>query len=421
MADTKLYDILGVSRSASDNEIKKQYRKLAKEYHPDKNPEAGDKFKEISYAYEVLSDSNKRQIYDRYGLKGMKERGGDGGFGGEDFFSQLFGRGGFMGGGGPFGPMGGFGGPGLRRRQRGEDTIHPLKVSLEDLYNGKTAKLQLSKNIICSGCEGRGGKVGTVHPCKGCKGSGLKVTYRQLGPGMTQQMQSRCPECHGEGEVINEKDRCSICRGKKVCNETKILEVHVDKGMREGQRIYFRGEGDQQPDVEPGDVVIMVQVKPHERFQRNGNDLYISHSVTLTEALCGFHFIVRHLDGRDLLVRHTAGQVVKPGGVKAVPGEGMPVYKNPFERGNLYITFEVQFPENHFTSEDRLKLLEAALPPRPPMPLPTGEYVEEADLQDYDPNERRSGTSGACGSEAYLSDDMDGMSSHGGGIQCANQ
>lgn len=159
-----------------------QYRKLAKEFHPDKNPEAGDKFKEISYAYEVLSDPKKRQTYDKYGLKGMQE-GAQDGFPGDDLFSHLF-------GGGLFGGFGGFGG-GSRRRQRGEDTIHPLKVTLEDLYNGKTAKLQLSKNIICAACEGRGGKVGAVQTCKTCKGSGLKVTYRQLGPGMTQQLQSR--------------------------------------------------------------------------------------------------------------------------------------------------------------------------------------------------------------------------------------
>ncbi|GJQ70079.1 hypothetical protein Trydic_g22555 [Trypoxylus dichotomus] len=256
MADNKLYEILGVSRSASDNEIKKQYRKLAKEYHPDKNPQAGDKFKEISYAYEVLSDPKKRQVYDKYGLKG-----------------------------GLFGGFAGFGG-GMRRRQRGEDTIHPLKVSLEDMYNGKTAKLQLSKNVICSACGGKGGK---------------------LGPGMTQQLQSRCPDCQGEGETINEKDRCTTCHG----------------------------EGDQQPDIEPGDVVIILQQKPHEKFQRSGDDLYFSHTITLSEALCGLTFIIRHLDGRDILVRNPPGQVIKPGDVKAVVGEGMPLFKNPFEKGNL--------------------------------------------------------------------------------------
>lgn len=387
-----------------------QYRKLAKEFHPDKNPEAGDKFKEISYAYEVLSDPKKRSLYDKVGLKGMQEGAHDG-FGGDDLFSHLF-------GGGLFGGFGGFGGGGggMRRRQRGEDTIHPLKVTLEDMYNGKTAKLQLSKNIICNTCKGKGSKSGLTEKCHTCNGCGLKVTYRQIAPGMAQQTQTRCPDCQGEGEIIKEKDRCGSCRGKKVCNETKILEVHVDKGMKENQKIFFRGEGDQQPDVEPGDVVIILQQKPHERFQRNGDDLHIKHTVSLTEALCGFSFALHHLDGRDILIKQPPGLIVKPGDVKAVMGEGMPFYKNPFDRGNLYITFDVTFPDNHFTTEQNLALIETLLPPRPSFVMPQGEHVEEVDLHDFDPNDR---SSHSRRDEAYASDDEDHV--HGPGIQCAHQ
>ncbi|PSN41751.1 DnaJ subfamily A member 2 [Blattella germanica] len=404
MADTKLYDVLGVSKSASDVEIKKAYRKLAKEFHPDKNPEAGDKFKEISFAYEVLSDSKKRSIYDKYGLKGMQEGGHDSNVAADDFFSHLF-------GGGLFGM--GMGGMRGRRQQRGEDTVHPLKVSLEDLYNGKTAKLQLSKNVICTVCEGKGGRTGSYHTCRTCRGCGVKVTYRQLGPGMSQQLQSRCTDCAGEGEVINEKDRCTTCRGKKVVNETKILEVHVDKGMREHQKIYFRGEGDQQPDVEPGDVIIILQQKQHDKFQRSGDDLVMTHSISLTEALCGFSMVLKHLDGRDLLIKHPQGQVVKPGDIKGIEGEGMPHYRNPFEKGNLYIKFDVTFPQSHFANEAKLKLL----PPRPTYEMPSGENVEEVDLHEYDPNER-SASSGR--QEAYASDDEDHAGGPGG-IQCAHQ
>ncbi|CAH1104467.1 unnamed protein product [Psylliodes chrysocephalus] len=409
MADNKLYDVLGVSRNASDNEIKKQYRKLAKEFHPDKNPAAGDKFKEISYAYEILSDPKKRSLYDRVGIKGMQEGASDG-FGGEDLLSHLF-------GGGLFGGFGGFGGGGggPRRRQRGEDTMHPLKVTLEDLYNGKTSKLQLSKNVICATCNGKGSKSGKTERCQNCNGCGLKVTYRQIAPGMAQQTQSRCPDCQGEGEIIKEKDKCATCKGKKVCNETKILEVHVDKGMKENQKVLFRGEGDQQPDVEPGDVVILLQQKPHEKFQRNGDDLHVKHTISLTEALCGFSFIIHHLDGRDILVKQPAGDVVKPGGVKCVMNEGMPHFKNPFEKGNLYISFNIKFPENHFTSESNLKALETLLPPRPAFTMPMGEHVEEVDLHDFDPAEKGSHSSRG---EAYASDDEDHMQP---GIQCAHQ
>ncbi|KAG8505743.1 DnaJ subfamily A member 2 [Galemys pyrenaicus] len=218
VADTKLYDILGVPPGASENELKKAYRKLAKEYHPDKNPNAGDKFKEISFAYEVLSNPEKRELYDRYGEQGLREGSGGGG-GMDDIFSHIF-------GGGLFSFMGNQS-RSRNGRRRGEDMMHPLKVSLEDLYNGKTTKLQLSKNVLCSACSGQGGKSGAVQKCSACRGRGVRIMIRQLAPGMVQQMQSVCSDCNGEGEVINEKDRCKKCEGKKVIKEVKILEVHT--------------------------------------------------------------------------------------------------------------------------------------------------------------------------------------------------
>lgn len=380
------------------------YHKLAKEFHPDKNPAAGDKFKEISYAYEVLSDTKKRQIYDKYGLKGLQEGGQGGGFPPDDLFGHFFGD--------IFGM-----GSGSRSRgpARGEDTMHPLKVSLEDMYMGKTTKLQLSKNVICGPCKGIGGKPGSVVVCKDCHGQGVKVSYQQIAPHMTRQFQSRCPTCHGQGEIINDKDKCPKCKGKKVLNETKILEVHIEKGMRENQKIFFRGEGDQQPDTQPGDVIIVLQQKPHDIFQRTGDDLVIKHEITLTEALCGFEFIIKHLDGRDLLVRHTPGEVIKPGDLKGIQGEGMPQFKNPFEKGNLYIKFDVVFPENNFATEEQLKQIETVLPPRPAFVMPTGEDVEEVNLMEYTASERGRGRE-----EAYASDDEEHMHT-GPGVQCTHQ
>ncbi|KAJ2953535.1 hypothetical protein O0L34_g1137 [Tuta absoluta] len=405
MADNKLYEILGVSRNASDSEIKRSYHKLAKEFHPDKNPAAGDRFKEISYAYEVLSDPKKRQTYDKYGLKGLQEGGQGSGFPPDDLFGHFFGD--------IFG-MGG-GSRGGRGRARGEDTIHPLKVSLEDMYMGKTAKLQLSKNVICGSCKGIGGKPGAVVTCKDCHGQGIKVSYQQIGPNMTRQFQTRCPTCQGQGETINDKDKCPKCKGKKVLNETKILEVHVEKGMRENQKIFFRGEGDQQPDTQPGDVIIVLQQKAHELFQRTGDDLLMKHEITLTEALCGFEFVVKHLDGRDLLIRHNPGEVIKPGDLKGIQGEGMPQFKNPFEKGNLYIKFDVVFPENNFATEEQMKQIESILPPRPAFVMPTGEDVEEVNMMEYTASDRSRGRE-----EAYASDDEEHMHA-GPGVQCAHQ
>ncbi|KAK3086550.1 hypothetical protein FSP39_020099 [Pinctada imbricata] len=305
---------------------------------------------------------------------------------------------------------------GRRGRRRGEDTHHPLRVSLEDLYNGKTSKLQLSKTVICSKCKGAGGKQGAMQKCKACNGRGVKVTLRQLGPGMVQQMQSICPECHGEGEIINEKDRCKDCRGKKVKNETKILEVHVDKGMKDNQKITFRGEGDQLPDVEPGDVIIILQQKEHELFTREGNDLYCSYNLSLTEALCGFQFTIKHLDGRDLLIKSPPGVVIHPGAIRTVKGEGMPMYRNPFEKGNLYVKFDISFPPTNFASEEDLKKLEKLLPKRPKVDIPEGEDVEEVDLVEYDD------TRGGRGRrEAYDEDDDEEGHGHGPRVQCAHQ
>jgi DnaJ family protein A protein 2 len=406
------YKMLGVTKAVTPRDLKKAYRKLAKEYHPDKNPEAGEKFKEISYAYEVLSDPQKKETYDRYGMKGLQEGAQDGpSFAATDIFSHLF-RGDF------FGPMGmGGGGGGRRRRQKGEDTVHPLKVTLEDMYNGKTSKLQLSKNVICKVCDGQGGRAGAMQPCRTCSGRGIKLTYRQLGPGMVQQLQSVCPDCNGEGEMVNEKDRCKTCKGKRIVNESKILEVHVDKGMHDQQKIHFRGEGDQQPGVEPGDVIIVLQQKPHEKLQREGDDLYITHTITLTEALCGFNMTLTHLDAREVVIRCLPGQIIEPGSLKGVIGEGMPRYRNPFEKGNLYVKFDVTFPDNHFAAEPQIQALEALLPPRPHFVKPTGENVEEVDFQDFDPSSQ-AGSSHRPG-EAYDSDDDE--HSRGPGVQCAHQ
>jgi len=418
MAEPDLYDILGVGKNAGNSEIKKAYHKLAKEFHPDKNPEAGDRFKEISFAYEVLSNAEKREIYDRHGLQGLKEGGGPGGGFPGDIFGDLFG--GFFGGpGGMFGGMGGGMGGGRRRRQRGEDTFHQLRVSLEDLYNGKTSKLQLSKTVICNKCQGQGGKPGALQPCKLCHGRGIKITLRQLGPGMVQQMQTVCPDCRGEGEMINEKDRCKECKGKKTTQTNKILEVHVDKGMRDGQKIPFRGEGDQQPGVEAGDVIIVLQQKEHDTFQRKGDDLYCTYNLGLTEALCGFEFTMKQLDGRDLVIKNPPGEVIQPGCIRSVIGEGMPTYRNPFEKGNLFVKFDITFPPNKFAPEVQLKKLEQLLPPRKQEEIPTGEHVEEVTLSDYEP--RRDGANRR--GEAYHEDDDDDDEYGGGGtrMQCAQQ
>lgn len=432
--DTKLYDILQVSPNASVHEIKKQYKKLARQYHPDKaGPDMEEKFKEISFAHEILSDPNKREKYDMFGEKGLMEGGMSSGM--EDLFSHIFGHGSGMGGMGGMGSMFGgfspFGMGGGRRRQqrrRGDDTVHTLRVTLEDLYNGKVSKLKLKKKVICGTCKGAGGKGNAVQKCSSCHGNGIKISIQPLGPGMVQQVQRVCPDCSGEGEVIDPKNRCKKCHGKKVCDETKILEVHVDKGMKEGQKITFREEGDQQPGIETGDVVIVLQQVPHDRFTRNGDDLHMKLNIGITEALCGFKLPIQHLANRELLIVNNPGKIVEPGSKRVILNEGMPRHRNPFEKGNLMVEFDVIFPENGFIDKpETFQALEKLLPSRPePMEFDENdEMTEKVFLEKYDhTHDPKAGPRGR--GEAYDDDDedeeSDGMHGHGGpGVQCATQ
>lgn len=270
------------------------------------NPNAGDEFKEVTHAYEVLSDDDKRQVYDQYGEEGLSGGGGMGGMDPQDLFSQLFG-----GGGGFFGGGGGRGGRPQGPR-KGKDLVHRIKVSLEDLYKGKTSKLALQKHVLCGKCKGKGGKEGAVKTCGSCKGQGVKIVLRQLGP-MVQQIQQPCGDCNGEGEIINAKDRCKDCNGKKIVNERKVLEVHIDRGMKEGQTVTFTGEADQAPGVEPGDVVIVIEEKPHDLFKRKGDDLFCEVEIDLLTALAGGSFTIMHLDERAIHVTIPPGDVIKPG------------------------------------------------------------------------------------------------------------
>ncbi|CAO3682798.1 unnamed protein product [Rhizopus stolonifer] len=400
--DTKLYDLLSVSSTATESELKKSYRKLALKYHPDKNPEAGDQFKEISHAYEILSDPEKRQMYNQYGEEGLNGGPGMGGMDAEDLFSQFFG-GGFGGGGrrGPSGP------------RRGKDMVHALKVSLEDLYNGKTSKLALQKHVLCRKCEGKGGKEGAVQKCKTCNGQGVRIITRQMGP-MIQQMQQPCGDCQATGEVINEKDRCTECRGKKIMGEKKILEVFIDKGMRDGQKITFSGEGDQAPDVIPGDIIIAIDEKPHPHFKRTGDDLIYEVKIDLLTALAGGKFAIPHLDDRILMVTILPGEAIKPNETKVIPNEGMPAYRT-HTHGHLFVKFNIEFPQPNWTSSEKIASLEQILPPRPALASTGSKHVDDVVMADAEGYQ----TSGSRHANDY--EDEDDHQGHGPGVQCAQQ
>lgn len=233
----------------------------------------------------------------------------------EDLFSQFF-------GGGGLGSM--FGGGMRETGPKKARTIHHVhKVSLEDIFNGKTSKLALQKSVICPDCDGRGGKVGAVKTCNGCGGAGMKTMMRQMGP-MIQRFQTVCPDCQGEGEIVREKDRCRKCKGKKTVVERKVLHVDVQKGVPSGYKVDFRGEGDQAPGIQPGDVQFEIEQKPHPRFQRKGDDLFYQAEINLFTALVGGDLWIECLDHssekpmRWIHVGLHIGEIITPGKQSAV-------------------------------------------------------------------------------------------------------
>jgi DnaJ family protein A protein 2 len=342
-------------------------------------------------------DEEKRKIYDDYGLEGLEEGGGGGGGGMDDILSM------FMGGGGRR----------SRGPQKGEDIVHPIKASLEDLYNGKTTRLAINRNKKCGDCEGRGGKPGCEKECSDCNGRGVKVQLRQIGPGMVQQMQSACSTCRQTGKVMNEADKCKVCKGKKTVKDRKVLEVNIEKGMKHGEKIKFRGEADELPNTIAGDVVFVVQQKEHDQFKRKGQDLVVEINLELSEALCGFTKTITHLDGRVLRIDSPAGKVIAPDSIHMINGEGMPYHGNPFTKGRLFTVFRVKFPVT--LPAATVATIKKTLPAGPECML-SGEE-EECNFRECDATQIGQGN--AEGEQAAYDEDDDEHHRGGGqNVQC---
>ena len=308
-----------------------------------------------------------------------------------------------------------FGGGGGGMQSRGPAkarTIHHThKVSLEDIYRGKTSKLALQRSVVCSKCEGRGGKEGAVRVCASCDGHGMKTMMRQMGP-MIQRFQTVCPDCNGEGEMIKDKDRCKNCNGKKTVVERKVLHVHVDRGVTSGTRIEFRGDGDQAPGIQAGDVVFEIEQKPHARFQRRENDLLYKCDIELVTALAGGTIYIEHLDERWLSVDILPGEAIAPGAVKMIRGQGMPTPRH-HDFGDMLISFNVKFPEKNWTDDETVfEALRKVLPaPAVENVPPTDAMTEAVDLED------------PVGGSSFnqTDEDEEGPGGERGGVQCASQ
>lgn len=247
----------------------------------------------------------------------------------------------------------------------------------------------------------------------------MKITTRQIGLGMIQQMQQVCPECRGSGEVISQKDKCPQCKGKKVSQEKKVLEVHVEKGMKNGQKIVFQGQADEAPDTVTGDIIFVLQEKEHTMFKRKFDDLYVEHKLSLTEALCGFQFVLNHLDGRQLLIKSNPGEVIKPDQYKAINDEGMPHHERPFMKGRLFVHFTVEFPNS--LPLDQSQALEKILPLNPRKQVSDMELdeCEETTLHDVNMEEEMRRKQQQRYQHAYDEDDDEDDDEPR--VQCAQQ
>jgi molecular chaperone DnaJ len=342
------YEVLGVSRTATDQEIKSAYRRLAVKYHPDKNPNdatAEEKFKEAAEAYSVLSDAEQRRRYDRFGHAGVSSTAGAGawgapGFGGiEDILGDLFG----------FGDVFGGGRTGSRRTtaQRGADLRYDLEITLEEAANGMTAQLRIPRLESCQTCKGSGAAAGTTpETCQTCSGTG-QVRYQQ---GFFSVART-CHACRGAGRVI--KNPCPDCKGTGRVEREKQMEVKIPAGVETGSRLRVQGEGEAGTQGGPaGDLYVVIHVAEHEQFERQGSNLYEAVPITFAQAALGADIMVKTLDAQEKLKIPMGTQT---GTVFRLKAKGMPVLGGR-GRGDLFVSVTVITPTT-LTREQR-KLLE---------------------------------------------------------------
>ncbi|HTL80246.1 MAG TPA: molecular chaperone DnaJ [Bacteroidia bacterium] len=353
MSKRDFYEILGVGKGASADEIKKAYRQMAIKYHPDKNPgdkTAEDKFKEAAEAYEVLSNPEKKQRYDQFGHAGVGNASqgghGPGGFSMDDIFSQ-FGDifGGAFGGGG-FG-----GGRGGRRVNRGSNLRIKVKLTLEEIAEGVEKKLKVPKYVSCDKCHGSGAAGGSsTSTCGTCKGTGQTVQYMNTMLGRMQTT-ATCPTCHGEGQIIT--DKCKQCHGDGVMRGEEQISVKIPAGVHDGIQLSVSGKGNAAPRGGiPGDLIVVIEEIPHEKFTRDGNNLFFEQHISVPDAAMGTSLEIPTLDGKAR-VKVEAG--TQSGKILRLKGKGLPDL-NGYHRGDLLVNIQVWTP-THLSSEEK-KILE---------------------------------------------------------------
>ena len=361
MAKRDYYEVLGVSKGASADEIKKAYRKLAVKYHPDKNPgdkEAEEKFKEAAEAYSVLSDADKKAKYDQFGHAGVDGAGPDfsGGFGDlNDILKDIFGNG-FGGFGGFGGGFGGFGG-GQRQQQqrvyRGRDIRVRVKLTLEEIANGVEKEISIEKSVPCSDCGGRGAKNSSdVKTCPACNGTGQvqRVVNSIFGQTVTY---STCQQCGGEGKIIS--NPCRTCNGTGLVRKRETIKVKIPAGVEAGMQLTIQGEGHAAKNNGiNGDLLVVIEEQEHPNLKREGNNLYYTKIISIPEAILGAEVEIPCLDGAYKVKVEPGTQ---SGSVVRLRGKGLPTVNGYGGTGDLYVKFAVWVPKK--LNKDEKEIVEA--------------------------------------------------------------
>jgi molecular chaperone DnaJ len=352
MSKRDFYEILGVTKNASDDDIKKAYRKLAIKYHPDKNPDdktAEEKFKEAAEAYEVLSNAEKRQRYNQFGHAGVGGASGNGGggFGGgmnmDDIFSQF----GDIFGGGGFG--GGRSSGGGRRVARGSNLRVKVKLNLQEIAKGVEKKLKVNKFVSCGTCKGSGAKNGNFDTCKLCNGSGVQTRVQQTFLG-AMQTQTTCSGCNGEGKTV--KDKCNTCHGDGIVRAEEVISINIPAGVAEGMQLSVGGKGNAAPRGGiNGDLLVLIEEEEHLELKRDGSNLFYDSYVNFADAALGTSIEIPTVEAK---VKIKIEPGTQSGKVLRLKGKGLPDV-NSYGTGDLLININVWTPQT-LTSEEKKAL-----------------------------------------------------------------
>jgi molecular chaperone DnaJ len=354
MAKRDYYEILGVAKNASEDDIKKAYRKLAIKYHPDKNPDdkkAEEKFKEAAEAYEILSNSEKRQRYNQFGHAGVggasAGHGGPGGMNMDDIFSQF---GDIFGGAFGFGGSGGGRSGGGRRVMRGTNLRVKVKLNLQDIANGVEKKIKVNKHVSCKTCQGSGAKNGQYDTCRTCNGTGAVTRVQQTILG-AMQTQTTCSTCGGEGRIV--KDKCGTCHGDGIVREEEVISINIPAGVAEGMQLSMSGKGNAAPRGGiNGDLLIVIEEEEHPYLKREGHHLIYYLNIAFPDAALGTTVEIPTVDAKAKIKIDPGTQ---SGKVLRLKGKGL-VDVNSYERGDLLVEISIYTPTN--LSIDEKKTLE---------------------------------------------------------------